>query len=158
MSQNYNTSRFPGEHLTGDIEFFTTYTLVDVTDSRVTHPSQSQTKEYNQAQNLNVLLQTVGLRAQPVVSSVLLLENEDVSEYNFGTAFTGSHSIWVVKFATEYVGAWEKDGDSLYHLNNDTNQVAIAVGLDETATIDPALFDTSSSNNKNIYFNRNNFL
>ena len=60
----------PGEFSHGDTEFFTVYTLIDVTDTGVTTGSG---KEYKQAQNLSVLLQTIGLRCQPFLSSVMKL-------------------------------------------------------------------------------------
>ena len=56
--QKNGTGR-PGEHLTGDIEYFTAYTRVDVTDSGITDPNSGNADGYNQAQNLNVLLALV---------------------------------------------------------------------------------------------------
>ncbi len=156
-TQVHGTGR-PGEHLTGDIEYFTAYTLVDTTDSGITDPNSSNTKGYNQSQNLNVLLQLTGLRAQPIVSSVLKRENQDMADYSFGSAFSGTETIWIVKFATEYKGAWANAGDNTYHLVEDCNGVAVTTGLDDTATLASNSFDTKNATNKNLYFVRNDNL
>jgi hypothetical protein len=156
-TQVHGTGR-PGEHLTGDIEYFTAYTLVDCTDSGVTDPNSSDTTGYNQSQNLNVLLQLTGLRAQPIVSSVLKRENQDLADYSFGSGLTGTHTIWIVKFATEYKGAWARAGDNTYHLVQDCDGVAVTTGLDDTATLVASTFNTTDAVNMNLYFVRNDNL
>lgn len=156
-TQVHGTGR-PGEHLTGDIEYFTAYCLADVTDSGITDPNSTNTDGYNQSQNLNVLLQLTGLRAQPIVSSVLKRENQDLADYSFGSGYTGTHTIWIVKFATEYKGAWAQGGNDSYHLINDCDGVAITTGLDETVTLSANAFNTKDAANKNLYFVRNDNL
>ena len=93
--------------LYSDTEFFTVYTLIDVTDSGIITGSG---KEYKQAQNLSVLLQTIGLRCQPFISSVMKLVGQNVSNYEFGTAHSGNHSIWLTKFATEFASQTSVEG------------------------------------------------
>lgn len=156
-TQVHGTGR-PGEHLTGDIEYFTAYTLVDVSDTGITDPNSPDTKGYNQSQNLNVLLQLTGLRAQPIVSSVLKRETQDMADYSFGSAFSGSQTVWLVKFATEYKGAWAKAGDNTFYLVNDCDGVAVTTGLDDTVTFAANTFNTSDATNKNLYFVRNDNL
>ena len=155
--QKNGTGR-PGEHLTGDIEYFTAYTLVDCTDSGVTDPNNADTKGYNQSQNLNVLLQLTGLRAQPIVSSVLKREAQAMADYSFGSGLTGTQTIWIVKFATEYKGAWANGADNTYHLVQDCQGVAVTTGLDDTATLSANAFNTTDAVNKNLYFVRNDNL
>ena len=156
-TQVHGTGR-PGEHLTGDIEYFTAYTLVDCTDSGVTDPNNADTKGYNQSQNLNVLLQLTGLRAQPIVSSVLKREAQAMAYYSFGSGLTGTQTIWIVKFATEYKGAWANGADNTYHLVQDCQGVAVTTGLDDTATLSANAFNTTDAVNKNLYFVRNDNL
>lgn len=136
----------PGEFSHGDTEFFTVYTLVDVTDTGITTGSG---KEYQQAQNLSVLLQTIGLRCQPFISSVMKLDGQDLSNYNFGTVHAGNHSIWIVKFATEFSGQTSVDG-----LTTDIENVPIFNGLDESTTIG-TIFDCTSVDDKNTYIIKN---
>lgn len=156
-TQIHGTGR-PGEHLTGDIEYFTAYTLVDVSDSGITDPNNPDTTGYNQSQNLNVLLQLTGLRAQPIVSSVLKREAQDMADYSFGSAFSGSQTMWLVKFATEYKGAWANASDDTYHLVNDCDGVAVTTGLDDTVAFAANAFNTTDAANMNLYFVRNDNL
>ena len=136
----------PGEFSHGDTEFFTVYTLIDVTDSGIITGSG---KEYKQAQNLSVLLQTIGLRCQPFISSVMKLVGQDLSNYEFGTSHAGTHSIWIAKFATEFSSQTSVDA-----LISDIFAVPIFNGLDESASIGTT-FNTTSNIDKNTYIIRN---
>ena len=136
----------PGEFSHGDTEFFTIYTLIDVTDSGIITGSGT---EYQQAQNLSVLLQTIGLRCQPFISSVMKLVGQNLSNYDFGTAHVGNHSIWITKFATEFSSQTSVDG-----LGQDIHAVPVFNNLDESATIG-AIFDTVSADDKNTYIIKN---
>ena len=98
----------PVEVLTGSTDFYTVYTLIDITDSGVVSPKTSASG-YFQAQNLNTFIQSISLRSQPVLSSVQILDSQDISKYEFGTNFTGTHTVWVLKFASETADAWKKD-------------------------------------------------
>jgi len=159
MTTKINGTGRSGEHITGDIEYFTAYTLVDITDSGITDPRSADVTGYNQAQNLNVLLQLVSLRAQPIIVSISRRENQDLADYSFGSNFVNaSATLWIVKFATEYKGAWANASDQTYHLINDCHSVAITAGLEETETFSPVVFDTTSATVKNLYFVRNDNL
>ena len=135
-----------GKFGSGVGEIITVYTLVDTTNTGVTTGSG---KEYKQAQNLSVLLQTIGLRCQPFISSVMKLAGQDLSNYEFGTGHAGNHSIWITKFATEFANQTSVDG-----LAGDINAVPIFNALDESATVG-ATFDCMSANDKNTYIIKN---
>tara|TARA_B110000902_G_scaffold140085_1_gene161788 strand:+ start:5256 stop:5732 length:477 start_codon:yes stop_codon:yes gene_type:complete len=158
MTIQRNGTGRPGEMLTGDLEFFTAYSLVDVTDSSISDPNDADVDGYNQAQNLNVLLQTLGLRAQAIISSVTTRTSQAMADYSFGTDYTGNQTMWLVKFATEYKGAWAKDADLTYHLVQDCDSIAITTLLGDTAAITPKQFDTSNAAKKNLYFVRNDVI
>ena len=143
------TSR-PAEVLTGSTDFYTVYTLIDITDSGVLSP-KANAKGFFQAQNLNTFIQSISLRSQPVLSSVEKLDAEDVADHQFGSNFTGLHDVWVLKFASETSDAWNKENNSVYMLNEDFNTTPIHGTLDETAIINPEIIDTSTVN-KNTYF------
>lgn len=132
------------ENVGGDMDFFTAYTLVDITDTGVSDPTQ--TKSYNQAQNLNSLIQLVGLRTQPVMISVDLVE-DDLSNYDFGSGFTGLSNIWMLKFATERSGYTTEAT-----LISDAGGLPIITGLDESVSISPSVLNSTSATAKNIYF------
>ena len=143
------TSR-PAEVLTGSTDFYTVYTLIDITDTGVVSP-KGNSKGFFQAQNLNTFIQSISLRSQPVLSSVEKLDAEDVADHLFGSNFTGLHDVWVLKFASETSDAWNKENNSVYMLNEDFNTTPIHGTLDETAIINPEIIDTSTVN-KNTYF------
>lgn len=136
----------PGEFAHGNQEFFTVFTLVDITDTGV---KRGTNKEAKQAQNLSAMLQAIGLRCQPIISSVLKIPSSDLTEYGFGTAHaTGTETIWALKFATEH-----SDQTNVASLVADLNNLPVYTGLDETVGV--AIVNTTDSANKNTYFIRN---
>jgi hypothetical protein len=141
----------PVEVLTGSNDFYTVYTLIDITDSGVVSPKTSASG-YFQAQNLNTFIQSISLRSQPVLSSVQILDSQDISKYEFGTNFTGTHTVWVLKFASETADAWKKDNNDVYMLKEDFDKMPIHEDLNETISIDPEIIDTNTVNKKNTYF------
>jgi hypothetical protein len=140
----------PTEVLGGDISFFTATTLVDISDTGYNNP-KGMLKEYKQAQNLNTLIQILSLRTQLVLSGVHILYDQNLSKYNFGSAYTGNHTVWTFKFASERPDIWNKDNDPLYYAMRDCDNVPIHSGLDETIITSP-YFNTLSNSLRNIYF------
>jgi hypothetical protein len=148
MAQSTNRT---GEVVGGNIEFFSCYTLIDITDTGVYDPNAGSS--YEQAQNLNALLQAISLGSQPIMSSVEKIVAVDVADYEFGTDFTGNHNMWVLRFASERVGAI-----TVASLVRDVDGLPIYDDLDETAVFDANVFETGSSDQRNIYFYRNDNL
>ena len=146
----HSTNR-TGEYIGGNIEFFSCYTLVDITDTGVYDPNAGNS--YEQAQNLNSLLQAISLGSQPVLSSVEKIIAADISDYDFGSDFTGNHNTWVLRFASERVGAI-----AVASLIRDIDGLPVYTDLDETAVFDTDVFETNGSAQKNIYFIRNDNL
>ena len=140
----------PAEVLTGSTDYYTVYTLIDITDSGVLSPKTDATGFY-QAQNLNTFIQSIGIRSQPVLSGVEILSAKDVTDYEFGSSFTGVHDIWVLTFASETADAWKSVNNSVYMLKQDLNNTPIHTSLNETALITVDIIDTSSIS-KNTYF------
>jgi hypothetical protein len=150
MTARQSTAR-TGEFIGGNIEYFTCYTLVDISDTGVYDPNQG--KEYEEAQNLNSLLQAISLGSQPTLSSVEKLTAADLAEYEFGTDFTGNHNIWILRFASERVGAI-----TVNTLIRDIAGLPLYDDLEETAVFDDNVFETTDAAKKNIYFVRNDNL
>jgi len=140
-----------GEVIGGNIEFFSCYTLVDITDTGVYDPNAGTT--YEQAQNLNALLQAISLGSQPIMSSVEKIVAADVADYDFGSDFTGNHNMWVLRFASERVGSI-----TVASLIRDIDGLPVYDDLDETAVFDANVFETGASDQLNIYFIRNDNL
>lgn len=140
-----------GENVGANIEYFTCYTLVDITDTGVYNPAVS--KEYEQAQNLNALLQAISLGSQPILASVEKITAADLGDFEFGSDYSGFQTIWILRFASERVGSITVDT-----LIRDIDGLPLYVDLDETAVFDNNVFDTNDSVIKNIYFVRNETL
>src|SRR6056297_2448956 len=127
------------------------FTLVDITDSGTTRVRDSNTNEYHKQQNLNVLLQTIGLRAQPFDPEVQILENESLDNMGFGEFFgIDPQRVWSLKFQVEHEMAWSDGVDQLALLKQDANGVAITSDLDNTVEFPINAFDTRD--NVNLYF------
>lgn len=150
MVQPNRTNIIPDSN---EISSFTVFTLVDITDSGVKIPSPKNNIGYNQTQNLHVLIQTIGLRSQPMSLTVNKRENQSMSDYEFGSIFDGTkNTVWAVEFTTEHPYAWYKEGNPVWHLADDCNMVAIISGLDETQQFQSDVFVTEVSTHTNTYF------
>ena len=120
MSTFHNAGEFVG----ANIEFFSIFSLIDFSDKDMGanpspyHPggtplnlTLSESKPYHQAQNLNILLQSIGMRAQPAIVSVnsqaVVLSNfNSAHSVNLGSAYTDTMTIWTIKIAIDKPGAW----------------------------------------------------
>jgi len=140
-----------GEVVGGNIEYFTCYTLVDITDSGIYDPAAGTA--YEQAQNLNALLQAISLGSQPILASVEKIVAADMDDFEFGTDFGGNHNLWILRFASERVGSI-----TVNTLVRDVDGLPIYADLDETAVFDTDVFETNAADQKNTYFVRNDNL
>lgn len=147
----YKSTGRTGEVVGSNTEFFTCVTLVDITDTGTYN--QDAGKKYEQAQNLNALLQAISLGSQPTLSSIEIIENASMADYEFGSTFTGTNTVWVLRFASERVGSITIDT-----LNRDIDGIPLYDQLDETAAFVSNVFETTSPINNNIYFIRNDTL
>ena len=63
------------------MEFFTCYTLIDITCTGVNDPARAL--PYQQHQNFNTFLQFIGLRTQPLNIAVEQLNDQDLANFKF---------------------------------------------------------------------------
>lgn len=147
MITKTNGTARAGEYFSGNMDFFTVYSLVDITDTGTSDPRIEPNIPYLQAQNLNSIVQLVSLRIQPVMVQVDIHPGEDMADYDFGSNFTGTHTIWVLKFATERAGF-----TTAALLRADGHGLPIITGLAETVMFGTAVINTLSDSEKNIYF------
>jgi len=126
------------------------YTLVDITENGMVHIRDANTKQYHQNQNLHVLLQIIGLRAQPFDIQVEVIKNADLSKYKFSDVGVNTATVWALYFTIEHELPWANVDGSLGELYNDANNVAITSDLDNTVEFDTNVFDTKST--VNLYF------
>lgn len=133
-------------------EKYTAYTLVDITKSNITNYRSNDTHGYNQQQNLNTLIQSIGMRSQPLDITVAVLETQDIAKYSFGSAYSGLHTVWKFDFVVEHNNVFTNNDDDIYFLKQDCNRVAFTPYLDETVNFLNNVFDTNTSEYLNIYF------
>ena len=62
---------------------YSAYTLIDITNTNV-NQYKDQIIQSNQQQNLNTLIQSIGLRSQPINPEVSVLMAQDIVNFGFG--------------------------------------------------------------------------
>lgn len=126
----------------------TAFTLVDITNSGITRIRDNNKREYHQQQNLNVLLQTIGLRTQPFEPKVTPYIESDLQDVGFSDFFGKEpQMVWMLTFYIEGESVWIDDDDPLALLKTDVHGVAITSDLDNTAEFPINMFDTRDNVN-----------
>lgn len=127
---------------------FKFYTLVDITktDARFNKSDPA----WHQQQNYLTFLQTLGLRVNVDLESVLVA-TVDVKGLGFGSSYKDSHNVWSGEFTIEY-----EDGLTVEMLDSDFHLVPIINNLSETIKMKDCVFDTKGKQSKNIVFKINN--
>lgn len=120
------------------------YTLVDITNTEARFNKNDPA--WHRQQNFMTLLQTVGLRTNPVVEKKPVMVEDSLKNYEFGTKFKGKHKIWKLEFETDYSYL---DPEILVE---DFDLVPIITGLDETAKFISNSFRTKNKEENNLYF------
>ena len=130
------------------------YTLVDITESNVIRSKHNNSTKYYQQQNFNTLVQSVGLRSQPIEPAVTCLMTQDIAEYGFGKRYQGLHTVWRMDFSIEHSKVFNFNNNEFYYLENDIDGIAIITGLEETVELNTRCFETTDLKNKNIIFQK----
>lgn len=129
---------------------FLLHTLVDITETKIYRHQETEPMAKSQQQNFIIMLQTIGLRVNPMYSRSPDIEEADLKDYVFGSAYTGRHRIWSFEFNIEYEGGLTDDtGNEAGLLIKDLHFVPVIVDLTETINIRLPVFDTTSSDYRN---------
>jgi len=133
-------------HNTNEIKMkFQLYTLIDITE---THGRRGDADYIvNQQQNFLTVLQTIGLRVNPIYSVSPIKFTDKPINYKLGSAYKDQHQIWSFIFEIEHENAL-----SVEMLRSDFNLIPIILGLDETAPIKIPSFNTLDKKMANIHF------
>ena len=105
------------------MSLFTAYTLVDISNTQETKHDRNKLQFFQQ-QNLNTLVQTIGLRSQPLDIGVQAIMTQDIVDYGFGKQYHGLHTVWKFNFSIEHSNVFDYNGKKLHHLINDADGVA----------------------------------
>jgi len=135
-----------------ELQFFTGYTLVDITATGVTRHRTDQEFERNQQRNWETVLQALGLKTQPMMikGPIYTDSNLDIG-WEFGEFYQGQHRIWIWTFGIEHEDVYGTYDDPTAGLLKDFEQVPVITGLNETARFMLPIFYPHGAI-KNIYF------
>lgn len=125
-------------------------TLVDITETRQYRKEPDKELERQQQQNFAMLLQTIGMRVNPMYDTAPMLKSLEATTYPFGSRYSGVHNVWTFTFNIEYDGGFTDEfGNEYGLLEKDLHLIPVITELTETAELIPALFDTKSLVNCN---------
>ena len=114
------------------LKFYTGFSLVDVTNTGV---RRGDSHERQQQRNWETVLQTMGLRSQPlhITDPRCVTLNVEYIKDGFGEMYEGEHKVWVWTWAVDREDIYRVGDDEMGGLLKDFEQVPIINGLDETA-------------------------
>ena len=137
------------------LQFFTGYTLVDITPTGVIRGNDPDDVARNQQRNWETILQCIGLRTQPLhIREPYIVEGVPVEMCKFGEFYQGQHTIWKWQWAIERAEVYDLNDKPMGGLLQDFEQVPIICGLEETARFMLPIFYPYGAI-KNIYFIQN---
>ena len=106
----------PGAHMGGDPEFFSAWTLYDISPAG--------------RDNLATLMTVIANRGQPLLAGVECFENQDLGTELFGEIYTGKQRVWCLKWIAGAIGQMTEDT-----LSVEANEQYMNVGLSETVDL-----------------------
>ena len=128
---------------------FTIQTLIDITETKQYRREFNKEIEWAQQQNFQMLIQSIGMRVNPLYTESPYCETTEISLLNFGTNFKGTHKVWSFSFEIEYEDGFHDQESSAGLLIPLLNFVPCIIQLTESANISPAVFNTVSTSTKN---------
>ena len=128
---------------------FKVITLVDITETKQYRKELGKELELHQQQNFLALLQTIGLRANPMYDNSPSVKNYSLAQHNFGKKFKGEHKIWEFIFYIEFDGGLTNEQSKMGFLEEDLHYIPIINNLTETVEFAIPSFDTKNLETKN---------
>ena len=115
-----NSWMIPGSSIGADPDFFTAWTLFDISPN-----------DAGGARNLSKFFALISGHGQPLIAGVEQLLDQPLAGGMFGENHTGNHNVWCLKWIADRQGLMSEDS-----LSKEFNNVALELGLEETANID----------------------
>lgn len=117
------------------------FTTVDITQTNVRIKSNIEDwgTQRNQQRNLDTIIQTLGLRSQPINIHVIQLTKKNPINFGLGKNLPETCSIWQMEFDIEHEDAFGKNCEAAL---KDLNYVPLINGLHETEPAFPPVFQT----------------
>jgi len=125
------------------------WTLIDVSRTGITRPSQGTQLEIDQHRNFITLTQCLELRSiisydNPPVSQII-----DIKNLGFGLEYKGKNKVWIFQFKPDRDGVYKNQNNEIGLLLDDLHAVPVIKNLTESINIGVAIFDLKDSKNKN---------
>jgi len=124
-------------------------TLIDITNTKVSRNNQGSGLEYDQYRNFTTLMQCIGLRCIITYDNNPRIEEVDIKNLGFGSAYKGKQKVWTFTFKPDRVNAYDDNGDPIGLLIHDLHEIPVIKSLSESINIDKAVFFTYESQYKN---------
>jgi hypothetical protein len=125
-------------------------TLVDITRTGITRPTQGTQLEIDQNRNFTTLSQCIELRSIMSYDSSPIVETTDIKGLGFGSDYKGKQKIWTFRFIPDRAGVYKNnDGEEFALLFDDIHAVPIIKNLTETINMDVAIFNLKDSKLRN---------
>lgn len=126
---------------------FQLLTLIDITKTNARKSDGVDLQK--QQQNYLTALQTISMRANPIINSAPLADERDIKGLGFGTSYKNKHKIWKLNFEFEF-----DTSHSVEMLKSDFNLIPIIARLTETVELKDAAFITNSKEYTNVVFRK----
>jgi len=107
----------PGSHFGGDPEFFSAWTLFDIS------LDNDLSKD-----NLRKFIDGVATRCQPFLSGVEMIEDQNIDSSLFGEEYSGKHTVWCYKWILDKQGAMSEKT-----LSEEFDGLELSTGARQTA-------------------------
>jgi hypothetical protein len=127
----------PGAHLGGDPEFFSAWTLYDISPVG--------------RDNLATLMTVIANRGQPLLAGVECIESQDLGSELFGEAFSGHQRVWCLKWIASGIGQMTEET-----LTNEASGQYMTVGLGESVLL-PGQIITSGPDTNTFFIRHDSF-
>jgi hypothetical protein len=118
--------------------------LIDIT--RTDARRGDDPREQRQQQNYLTALQTISLRANPIINVYPIVEEMNLKGMGFGEAFNGKQKVWRLHFS------FESESHALEFLKEDFDLVPFIGNLDETIEPNTKAFLTNGNKERNTVF------
>lgn len=128
---------------------FIIHTLLDVTETKAFKHQDGTDLAKLQQQNFMTLMQTIGMRANPMFSKGPVVEEVNLKDWQFGSAYHGHHKLWTFEFDIEYDGAFNDGHTEQGLLIQDLHFVPIISALTESIDLRLAVFDVTNADFRN---------
>ena len=146
------------------MQYYTGFTLVDITDTGMTRSRPGQEKQRNQQRNWETVLQTAGILTQ-----VIVLQQPELHSFTSTDNFAGTQlyniigdkhkfqlqmmnpniNIWTFAIGSEHRDVF---GQNFSILHETFDMIPVIPDLDNTIQLNPSVFHTQDSEYINIQF------